>query len=278
MTSISNKQEAMVLYADDDHECLMFPELVSGDGIQANQFMITDHGRSAVLEPGGDLTYTALSIELGKRIDLQSLDYVMASHQDPDIISSLPRWLTHTQCKVVCSKLWERFLPHLVSSFITDKMERDLSSRIIGLPDHGGELPLGDSVVMAIPAHFLHSVGNFQFYDPISKILFTGDVGASVGGDPREEVRDFAEHIPTMKGFHQRYMGSRKVTRLWAEMVADLDVEMIVPQHGSIMKGEMVHEFLNWISDLECGIDLLTQRNFKILTSHQSDSLIQRRI
>lgn len=27
---------------------------------------------------------------------MQSLDYVLASHQDPDIIASLPRWLMHT--------------------------------------------------------------------------------------------------------------------------------------------------------------------------------------
>lgn len=270
---LSNKHDPIVLYKDESHECLMFPGLVNGDGIQSNQFLITDHGRAAVLDPGGDLTYTALTIELSKRINLQKLDYVMASHQDPDIISSLPRWLTHTRCKVVCSKLWERFLPHLVSNFITDKMERDLTSRIMGLPDHGAELPLGESSIIAVPAHFLHSVGNFQFYDPTSKILFTGDMGASLGSDVSEEVGDFSAHIPLMESFHKRYMASRKVTKLWANMVRSLDIEMIVPQHGAVMKGKTIAQFLHWIENLDCGIDLLSQKHFKVLVAPSSSYL-----
>lgn len=263
MTNKSGSNEPVVLYKDAKHECLMFPQLVSGDGIQANQFLITNNGHAAVIDPGGDLTYTPLSIEIGKRIDVKNLDYVFASHQDPDIISSLPRWLTHTNCKVVCSKLWERFLPHLISSFVSEKMERDLSSRIIGLPDKGGQLQLGDSVLNAIPAHFLHSVGNFQFYDPTSKVLFSGDMAASIGGDPRETIVDLQAHIPNMEGFHKRYMTSEKVCQLWANMVRNMDVQMIVPQHGAPLSGPAVNQFLDWISTLKCGIDLLTQTDYQ---------------
>ncbi|KAF1028020.1 MAG: hypothetical protein GAK29_00319 [Acinetobacter bereziniae] len=49
--------------------------------------------------------------------------------------------------------------------------------RLIELPDQGGSIPLGETRIIVVPAHFLHSVGNFQFYDPISKILFSGDMG-----------------------------------------------------------------------------------------------------
>lgn len=69
-------------------------------------------------------------------------------------------------------------------------------------------LPLGKTQLFALPAHFLHSEGNFQFYDPISKILFSGDMGASLLGDADVRVEDFDAHIPTMRGFHQRYMVS----------------------------------------------------------------------
>ena len=56
----------------------------------------------------------------------------------------------------------------------------EADGRIVSIPDEGGIVPFGDSVIEAIPANFLHSVGNFHFYDPISKILFSGDVGASM--------------------------------------------------------------------------------------------------
>jgi flavorubredoxin len=66
-----------------------------------------------------------------------------------------------------------------------------------------------------------------------------------------------------MEGFHRRYMVSRKVCALWANMVRRLDVEMIVPQHGQRFEGKvMIDQFLNWIEHLDCGVDLLNQRNY----------------
>ena len=103
---------AYVLYESPTHKCISFSSLVKGEGVQSNQFLIIHKGRAAVIDPGGDLTYTPLTIELSKHVRLQDLDYVIASHQDPDIISSMPRWLMHTKATVVASKLWARFLPH----------------------------------------------------------------------------------------------------------------------------------------------------------------------
>jgi flavorubredoxin len=40
---------------------------------------------------------------------------------------------------------------------------------------------------------------------------------------------------------------------------------MIVPQHGAIFKGkEMVERFINWIENLQVGMDLLTQEKYRI--------------
>ncbi|HEX6591705.1 MAG TPA: MBL fold metallo-hydrolase [Moraxellaceae bacterium] len=255
---------AHVLFDNGEHKCISFSSLVKGEGVQANQFLIVHKGHAAVIDPGGDLTYTPLTIELSKHVKLQDLDYVIASHQDPDIISSMPRWLMHTRATIVASKLWARFLPHLASTFITDRLNEDFSERLMELPDKGGNIPLGDTVIKAVPAHFLHSVGNFQFYDPISKILFSGDMGASMSDDAHQPVQDFEKHIPGMRGFHQRYMCSRRVIRLWAGMVREMDVAMIVPQHGAPFAGPaMINRFLDWVSELDCGIDLLTQLDYR---------------
>lgn len=257
-------ERAHTLFQQEGHQCIQFSDLVTGEGIQSNQFLIINNGRAALLDPGGDLTYTPLNIELGKRVRLSQLDYIFASHQDPDIIASLPRWMMHTQCRVVTSKLWARFLPHLASQFITQQLAYQLEERIIALPDQGASIPFGNSHIVVLPAHFLHSVGNFHFYDPISKILFSGDMGASLIEEHADQpVQDFAAHIPHMLGFHQRYMASNKACRLWANMIRDMDVQMLVPQHGSPFVGrDMVNSFLDWISNLPCGIDLLNQTSY----------------
>ena len=50
-------------------------------------------------------------------------------------------------------------------------------------------------------------------------------------------MEDFDKHIRDMEGFHRRYMVSNKVLRFWANMVKDLDIEMIVPidDNGTVL-------------------------------------------
>lgn len=137
--------------------------------------------------------------------------------------------------------------------------------RYLLLPDEGGPVPLGTADIRALPAHFLHSVGNFSFYDRTSGILFSGDVGSSMieSGTRYAPVEDFAAHVPRMEGFHRRYMGSNRVACLWADMVRWLSPRMIVPQHGLPIDERTMPEFLDWLSDLRCGIDLLTPEHYR---------------
>jgi flavorubredoxin len=125
------------------------------------------------------------------------------------------------------------------------------------MPDAGMIFDLAGSRLIALPAHFLHSCGNLHLYDPTTKILFSGDLGASLGMAYRE-VTDFDAHVRYMEGFHRRYMASNLVLRAWVSMVRTLDVETIAPQHGAIFRGrEMVGRFLDWCETLQCGSDLL---------------------
>lgn len=251
------------LYNDGSHKCFSYENIEGGRGVQSNQFLVVDNGHAALIDPGGDLTYPDLYQHLSQEIMVKDLDYVIASHQDPDIVSSLSHWITGTECKIAIPKIWERFIPHLCKSAKVKEMEQ----RLVSIPDKGMALQIGDSVLVAIPAHYLHSEGNFQFYDPVSKILFSGDLGASFVDDKdlHDPVPDFANHIPYMVDFHRRFMGSNKILRLWVNMVRELDLEWIVPQHGRSFKGkDMINEFLSWLESLQCGIDLMAQDNYRL--------------
>jgi len=256
---------SMTLFKQGTHKCIMFDDLVTGKGIQSNQFLIVNDDKGAILDPGGQLTYHPLLMQLPKHVPLSQLEYVIASHQDPDIIASLGMWMQFSKAQIVSSRLWSRFLPHLVSEEMEKNIE-NYDARYISVPDQGTELFLGDSPIILIPAHFLHSVGNFQVYDVKSKILFSGDMGASINDTSDKElaVTDFESHIPAMKSFHRRYMVSNKVCKLWANMIRDMDISMIVPQHGKYFEGKNIDLFLNWISNLTCGIDLVTQENYTV--------------
>lgn len=250
--------KATVLFEQGNHKCLVFSDLVKGEGVQSNQFLIVHGSHSALLDPGGDLTFAPLSLAIRKHVPVKSLTYIIASHQDPDIIAALDRWMMQSDARVVCSRLWARFLPHLSASY-HEELGVQLSDRLLSLEDDGQAIPMGDVALQAVPAHFLHSVGNFHFYDPVSKILFSGDVGSSmIGEQAYDKVRDFQAHTPLMEGFHQRYMASNRACRIWVDRVRTLDIEMIVPQHGLPFVGKpMVEQFLDWMNSLVCGIDLM---------------------
>ena len=113
----------------------------------------------------------------------------------------------------------------------------------------------------------MHSEGNFHFYDPVSRILFTGDLGVSMtsGLDARTPVLELGPHIPRMEGFHRRYMVSNKVLRLWARMARQLDISMLVPQHGAPIAGSRaISDFFDWVEALSCGIDLFDDRHYQL--------------
>jgi flavorubredoxin len=254
---------AVELFNDGKHMCLMFDDLVddvSSTAVQSNQFLIVNNGHGALLDPGGNMTYNGLLMAMHNYFPPKNLEFILASHADPDIIASINKWTIHTDCKLAISALWARFVPHFCSV-------GNIEGRVQAIPDEGMNFPLGDTIIKAIPAHFMHSEGNFQFYDPISKILFSGDMGASIVSHTEADtpVEDFKAHLKYMEGFHRRYMISNKICRYWVKMVREMDVEWIVPQHGKSFKGKkMVNQFLDWIEQLPCGVDLMTQDNYRV--------------
>ncbi len=252
-----------VLFEQGSHQCLMFSDLDGGEGVQSNQFLLVNGSTGAIIDPGGNLAYNALVVGMQRHFPAHRLGAILASHADPDIIAALDRWMTSTEAPVYISRLWERFAPHFCKPGKT-------LGRIRGLPDAGERLRLGEAPdafeIWALPAHFLHAEGNFQFYDPVSRILFSGDLGASLGPGLRPDrvVTELAGHIRHMEGFHRRYMVANKVLRWWADMASGLDIQMIAPQHGAPMAGPAVAEFIDWVRGLDCGIDRFGPMNYRV--------------
>lgn len=104
---------ALELYNDGHHICLLFQNSVTGEAVQANQALILDGGEAALLDPGGEMTFVALQYILGAYLGPEGPSYILASHQDPDVISSLDLWLKQTSCRILIPAVWERFIPHL---------------------------------------------------------------------------------------------------------------------------------------------------------------------
>ena len=234
---------ARTLYDQDDHLFVLLEGFGHGEMVPTNQAVIYDNGEAMLLDPGGHKVHYDLMNEVSALIPMNELKYLFFSHQDPDIVAAANAWLMLTDAVGYISELWLRFIPH----FGVDEL---LIPRLKGIPDQGLRLPMGRTEIIFIPAHFLHSAGNFQVYDPVSKTLFSGDLGASIAPG-YVEVTDFAAHVPFMDGFHKRYMPSEEANRLWAAMVRQLDIERIVPQHGAIFPDRATsQQFIDWVEQM----------------------------
>ena len=92
---------AVVLYDDGEHKCVAFSDLVTGEGVQSNQFAVVHKGDGMLLDPGGNLTYKHLLAEISDYFLPSRTRYVFASHADPDIIASINGWLLITDANVL---------------------------------------------------------------------------------------------------------------------------------------------------------------------------------
>lgn len=240
----------ITLFSSTDTRSLLFHDLSSGSMVQANQHLIIHGDEAIILDPGGHKVHSRLFAELSSVVPLSRIKHLFFSHQDPDIIAAANAWLMMTDAQAYLSALWMRFIPH----FGVDEL---VVSRIRPIPDEGTVIRVGGATLLVIPAHFLHSPGNFQVYDPMSRILYTGDLGASLGQD-YVQVADFDAHVRFMEGFHRRYIASNRALATWAKTVRNLEIDMIAPQHGAIFPTpELSSRFIDWAADLQCGVDLL---------------------
>lgn len=241
----------VTLFDNGTHRNVLLEDIPSGGlAVQANQHVIIDNASGMILDPGGHKVYSKVLAATTGLLGRAKLETIFLSHQDPDIVAAVNGWLMTTDAKAYVSALWTRFVPHF-------GLDRLVESRLLPIEDHGTTLALGQSQMRVVPAHFLHSPGNFHVYDPVAKILYSGDLGASLGPEYRE-VTDFDAHIPSMLGFHQRYMAGNAAMRAWAKAVRRLDIEIIAPQHGALFSGKaMVERFISWCEGLACGVDLV---------------------
>jgi flavorubredoxin len=236
------------LYNENHHRWIMLgrdenkPEKI----IDTNQYLVSHQGHALLLDPGGIELFAPMLEALVKIMPLEDIRHVFASHQDPDIISSLGLWdQVLDDAKLYSPWLWEGFIRHF-------GMEH---TEFVPIPDEGSILDLMGLRLQFVPAHYLHSSGNFHVYDPEAKILFSGDVGAALEPiDSPLYVDDFDSHIDKMRYFHQRWMPSEAAKHDWLKRVRKLDIQMLCPQHGRIFAGENVQKFLDWFEQLPVGI------------------------
>lgn len=224
----------------DRHDCI----------IDTNEYLIVSGGKGTLLDPGGLEIFQPVIEAVSQIIDLRDIENIFCSHQDPDIASALGFWMgVCTEAKLYVSWLWDSFISYY---------GKEHKPRFMPIPDEGLKLSLPNKKqdLEIIPAHYCHSAGNFSVYDPNAKILFSGDIGGTI--EPSLDfdnmfVKDITTYLHAAESFHTRWFPSNKAKNAWIKRVRQMPITHMCPQHGAIMVGEQIKQFLDWFERLEVG-------------------------
>jgi hypothetical protein len=97
------------------------------------------------------------------------------------------------------------------------------------------------------------------FYDAELRTLFSGDLFGGVNRLGRVQLYADESDWAGVAQFHQVYMPSREAMRYAIRQIQSLSpaVEVIAPQHGHVISGDMVQLFMERLYDLPVGHDLI---------------------
>lgn len=218
-------------------------------GFRCNPYILNDGDETVFFDPGSVPHFPIVLGKVMKIAELKNISHVVAHHQDPDLCSAIPRFeelvaglggrldiCTHTRASVLISHYGTRSDFYRVDANdwkLTLKSGRTL--RFLFTP-------------------FLHFPGAFMTYDEKSKILFSGDIFGGLSFDWSLYANEY--YAEAMKAFHENYMPSNRIIRNGLNQLDNLDISMIAPQHGSIIKKEDVRRYIDILKNLECGEDL----------------------
>ncbi len=229
---------------EDFHRNIYIKRFVGADGPPVNM----------LFDPGTKPDVAALTAALTEVIGgIQNVHLVFLSHQDPDIVSNV-----------------NLILANAPKSFVLASVDSWRLIRMLGIPEarfYQLENKAADVLhvrrtghkILPIAATYCHFRGAMMLYDYESGVLFSGDF---LGGlNTRKGPGIYADDA-SWEGislFHQIYMPAQKAVQATVDRITELEPfpKVIAPQHGDVVRGENVTEFLTRLSRLDVGVDLV---------------------
>jgi len=216
--------------------------------LHCNPYLLIDDDDVVLFDPG---SIPHFPIVMRKVIDLvapERVSWIVASHQDPDVCGNLSVMvdvISNPALRVATHSLCARLICHYGMSTPMVSVDEQ---------DHRVTLRSGRTLRF-IPTPFLHSPGAIATYDEASKTLFSSDLFGAIGDDWSLFAR--GDYLDAIARFHRGYMPSGAVLRACMTRLGAVEIERILPQHGSILEGAQVGEAIAMLSALPCGIDRL---------------------
>lgn len=209
---------------------------------------------NCLIDPGSQNDFSIVSQKITRIIGgMDKTSAIFINHQDPDVGSITPKILARyaPSASVVCSESTYRLARHT-----------GLTRKNLILTDHAKNnclrLPTGHRLQF-VPSPYVHAVGAVMLYDPETRVLFTGDFFGGLSQPEEGRIEACNDDWKGVRAFHQIYMPSNVACRRVMDAIHSLEPfpEVLAPQHGYVVRGALLHEWMERMVHLPCGLDIL---------------------
>ncbi|MGA1845842.1 diguanylate cyclase [Deferribacter abyssi] len=228
---------------------------IENDPFQCHVYLIKNGKESILIDPGSNLTFKETLYKIEQIIPFSHIKYFICHHQDPDItaaLATIQHILNRNDALIISHWRAIELIKHYNLNIPFECVEKN-----------NWEINCGNRKLKFIFTPYLHFPGAFCTYDVKSKILFSSDLF----GGFTDEWRIFAEnesYFDSIAAFHSHYMPSKEILIHSLKKIEQLEIEMIAPQHGSIIKKHLISSIIKKLKNLDCGVFLLTQTSTQI--------------
>jgi len=230
--------------------------LLENDPFQCLPYFIENGDESILIDPGSMLEFEAVMEKVSQVTDLKNIKYIILHHQDPDLCAAVPeieKRINRNDLEIITHSRMTVLIKHYQ---VTSKYyEIDKKNLKISLKS-GLELQF-------LTTPYCHSPGAFVTYEPKSKVLFSSDIFGGL-----EESWNFyakENYFEQAKAFHATYMPSKDIFNYALRKIEQLDINLIAPQHGSIIERKYVYNLIEDMKNLECGLYIDNKYNDELI-------------
>ncbi|WP_164002099.1 hypothetical protein [Pyxidicoccus caerfyrddinensis] len=208
-----------------------------------------------LIDPGSSSDFSTIHTKVTSLIGgMDRLSAMFINHQDPDVGSSASLISARyaPRAGILCTEDTWRLIVHQNlprHRFIpTEKFAQGLS------------VPTGHKL-LPVPSPFCHFRGAVMLYDLQTRVLFTGDLFGGLTDSNAKGLWADESDWSGIRAFHQIYMpvNAALVRAVAAIRKLTPAVEMIAPQHGRIIRGPLVQQFLERMERLQVGLDIMDE-------------------
>ena len=217
---------------------------LENDPFQCHPYFIENGNESILVDPGSMLEFDAVVKKINSISSMHNVKYIILHHQDPDLAASVPEMEKLIDRDDLLIITHSRMVP-LVKHYL-------IKSDYYEIDKHQYKLDSNNLHLEFLTTPYCHSPGAFVTYEPSTKTLFSSDIFGGI-----EESWEFYagdDYFEKAKQFHAEYMPSRDIFNYALSKIEALDINLIAPQHGSMIEKERITPLITQMKALECGL------------------------